>query len=68
MGKLREQMKDDLVLRGFSVHTQRNYLRCVREFAKYFKRSPAEMGEHSCSILLGSARSLLGSIVCMYRL
>lgn len=52
MGKLREQMKGDLVLRGFSVHTQRNYLRCVREFAKHFKRSPAQMGEQEVRAFL----------------
>jgi len=52
MGKLQEQMKDDLVLRGFSVYTQRNYLRCVREFARYFKRSPAEMGEQEVRAFL----------------
>jgi integrase/recombinase XerD len=52
MGKLREQMKADLVLRGFSVHTQRNYLRCVREFAKHFKRSPAQMGEQEVRAFL----------------
>jgi site-specific recombinase XerD len=45
MGKLQEQMKTDLVLKGYSPHTIRQYLHCIRNFAKYFMRPPAEMGE-----------------------
>jgi len=45
MGKLKDQMKTDLLLKRFSPHTTRAYLRCIRDFAKYFMRSPAEMGE-----------------------
>lgn len=44
MGKLHDQMKADLVLKRFSPHTQKNYLRCVRHFAKHFMRSPDQMG------------------------
>jgi integrase/recombinase XerD len=45
MGKLQDQMKTDLLLKRYSPHTTRAYLRCIRDFAKYFMRSPAEMGE-----------------------
>jgi site-specific recombinase XerD len=45
MGKLQEQMKADLLLKRFSPHTTRAYLRCARHFAKYFMRPPEEMGE-----------------------
>jgi site-specific recombinase XerD len=45
MGKLQEQMKTDLVLKGYSPHTARAYLHCIRNFAKYFMRPPSEMGE-----------------------
>jgi integrase/recombinase XerD len=45
MGKLQEQMKADLLLKRYSPHTTRSYLRCIRDFAKYFMRPPAEMGE-----------------------
>lgn len=45
MGKLQDQMKADLLLRRYSPHTTRAYLRCIRDFAKYFMRPPAEMGE-----------------------
>ena len=45
MGKLQDQMKADLLLRRYSPHTTRAYLRCIRDFAKYFMRPPTEMGE-----------------------
>lgn len=45
MGALRDRMKADLDLRGRAANTQRMYLRCARDFAAYFRRSPAEMGE-----------------------
>jgi len=45
MGRLQEQMKADLLLKRFSPHTMRAYLRCIRDFAKYFMRPPEGMGE-----------------------
>ena len=45
MGKLRDRMREDLVLRAYSPHTQDGYLRCAQQFAKYHMRSPEEMGE-----------------------
>ncbi len=45
MGRLQEQMKADLLLKRFSPHTTRAYLRCIRHFAKYFMRPPEDMGE-----------------------
>ena len=45
MGKLHDRMRDDLILKGYSPHTQNGYLRCVRTFARHFMRSPEEMGE-----------------------
>ena len=45
MGKLHDQMKGDLILKAYSPHTQRAYLRCVRHFASHYMRSPEEMGE-----------------------
>jgi hypothetical protein len=41
MGKLREQMKMDLKLNGYSPKTQAAYL----GYMKNFVRSPAKMGE-----------------------
>ena len=45
MGKLRDQMLADLQLRGATPRTQKTYLREAGNFAKYFKRSPEELGE-----------------------
>jgi integrase/recombinase XerD len=42
---LREQMQRDLQLRGLSVRTQEAYLSQVRDFARYFKKSPDQLGE-----------------------
>jgi len=45
MGMLRDQMLMDLQLSGAKPRTQAAYLREVENLAKYFKRSPAELGE-----------------------
>ena len=40
MTKLREQMTQDMILRGFSPNTQRAYLRAVTRLARHYDRSP----------------------------
>ena len=45
MGKLREQMLVDLQLSGAKPSTQRAYLREAANLAKYFNRSPEQLGE-----------------------
>jgi site-specific recombinase XerD len=45
MTKLREQMLADLQLSGATPRTQKTYLREAGNLAKYFNRSPAELGE-----------------------
>ena len=45
MGKLRDQMSMDLQLSGAKPRTQEAYLREVENLARYFNRSPAELGE-----------------------
>ncbi len=37
---LRQRMTDDMRMRQLSTKAQANYLRIVREFARYLKRSP----------------------------
>ena len=37
---LRQRMIDDMRMRKFSEKTQLDYVRAVRNFAKYLKRSP----------------------------
>ena len=46
MGKLRDQMLVDLQLCGAKPRTQEAYLREAENLAKYFNRSPAELGEN----------------------
>ncbi len=45
MGQLRDRMETDLTLAGYSPSTRKIYLLYARLFAKYHRRSPAEMGE-----------------------
>ena len=45
MATLREQMQRDLQLRGLSPKTQRAYLDKARDFARYFKQAPDQLGE-----------------------
>lgn len=45
MGKLHDRMREDLLLKAYSPHTQSAYLRCARHFASHYMRSPEEMGE-----------------------
>ncbi len=45
MATLREQMTRDMQLRGLSDRTQDAYLQKVRDFALYFKKSPALVTE-----------------------
>ena len=45
MGKLRDRMREDLILKAYSPHTQEGYLRCAQQFAKHHMRPPEEMGE-----------------------
>ena len=52
MGKLQEQMKAYLTLKGYSEHTHEGYLRYLRGFAKHYMRSPAEMGEEEIRAFL----------------
>ena len=40
MGKLRERMKRDMEIRGFSPNTQQAYLHQIKALTRYFGRSP----------------------------
>jgi len=41
---LKQRMRDDLELRGFSLHTQKEYLMRVTHFARYFGKLPDKLG------------------------
>ena len=45
MGKLRDRMEQDLILKGLAATTRRNYLLYCHKFAAHFGRSPEELGE-----------------------
>src|SRR5712691_6547088 len=44
MTALRQRMRDDLQLRHYASHTIEAYLRCVAQFAQYFRTSPERLG------------------------
>ncbi len=52
MGKLHEQMKADLTLKGYSLCTSAGYLPRCRKFAEHFNRSPEEMGREEIRTFL----------------
>ncbi len=45
MGKLREQMQEEMRLRGLSANTQRCYLSRIKQLAEFYGRSPALLSE-----------------------
>jgi integrase/recombinase XerD len=45
MGKLREKMTEDLLLRRYAPSTRERYLSCARAFVAYHRRPPEQMGE-----------------------
>ena len=42
---LKQRMREDLQLRGFSLHTQKEYLMRVTHFARHFGKLPDKLGE-----------------------
>jgi site-specific recombinase XerD len=52
MGKLRDRMLVDLQLNGAKPTTQRTYLREVENLARYFNKSPEQLGEEELKAYL----------------
>lgn len=45
MTKLRQKLIDEIQLRGFSIHTQDSYVRSVAGLARFYHRSPDQIGD-----------------------
>lgn len=52
MGRLRDQMLSDLLLKNYSENTIHAYLRCCRNLAKYFGRGPEDLEEEEIRAFL----------------
>lgn len=52
MTTLRQQMTDDLLLRGLSAKTREAYLRAVTRLAAYYGRSPDRISEREIQAYL----------------
>ena len=52
MTKLREQMIQDMVLRGMAPSTQRAYLQAVTKFARHYNRSPDRISKEELKAYL----------------
>ena len=52
MTKLREQMIQEMTLRGLSVNTQRAYLQAVSQLARHYDRSPSRISKREVKAYL----------------
>ena len=52
MTKLREQMTQDMILRGLSPHTQRAYLQAVTQLARHYGRAPDRISKREVKAYL----------------
>lgn len=43
MGRFHDRMAEEMVIRGFTLNTQRTYLTCMRAFVRHFRRPPDEL-------------------------
>ena len=70
MGKLREQLARNLDLKGFSIRTRSCYLSCVKDFVRYFGRSPDGLGTEEVRVylhyLIGEKKASRSSIAQAY--
>lgn len=78
MSTLREQLLQDLQLKGATAQTQRIYVREVSNYAKYFGKSPEELGEpelktyllhlmHERNLAEGTYRFYVAALKFLYR-
>ena len=53
MGELYEKMAQDLAIGNMAEKTRRNYLRCCRDFARFYMQSPRVLGLREVKDFLG---------------
>ena len=61
MGKMRERMRGDLVLGGYSAATQKQYLGAVYRLARRFKRPPEQLGQDELRQYVAEEGSRVGA-------
>jgi site-specific recombinase XerD len=52
MTTLRQKLIDEIQLRGFSIHTQDSYVRCVAGLAQFYHRPPDRIGDEEIKTYL----------------
>jgi site-specific recombinase XerD len=52
MTALRQKLIDEIQLRGFSIHTQDSYVRCVAGLAQFYHRPPDQIGDEEIKTYL----------------
>jgi site-specific recombinase XerD len=52
MTSLRQKLIDEIQLRGFSLHTQDSYVRCVTGLARFYHRSPDQIRDEEIKAYL----------------
>jgi integrase/recombinase XerD len=78
MTRLRQRMLEDLQRRNYSPDTIRGYIRAVQQFAKYFGRSPEQMGGeelrryqlyllHERKLALGTVENCISALRFLYK-
>ena len=52
MGELRDKMDRDMMLKNLSDRTRKTYLYCVRDFVRFHRRDPKELGDEQIKAFL----------------
>jgi hypothetical protein len=52
MGQLRDKMERDMLLKNLSDRTRKTYLACVRDFVRFHRRDPRQLGDEEIKAFL----------------
>jgi len=52
MGQLRDKMERDMLLKNLSDRTRKTYLACVRDFVRFHRRDPRDLGDEEIKAFL----------------